>query len=122
MSVLQRIRRDLSLPVWAFVALSLAHALSTAYGQAKSPVPGDAVYLLGSWFIACWWLWHDARVHRYSLPMSFGLLFLLAAPIVAPAYIFKTRRWWGLVTIALYGGIFVAFAVLRDALYRYAYG
>ncbi len=53
--------------------------------------------------------------------MSFGLLFLLAAPIVAPVYVFKTRRWWGLVTIAMYGCIFAALAVFHGALHRHVH-
>ena len=102
MTLSERLRMDLSLPIWCLGALFCSYALFVLYGPERHRGMADATYTLSFWFMASWWLWHDSRIRRYPLPMSYGFLFLFFAPFVAPIYIFQTRHWWGFVTIAFY--------------------
>ncbi len=102
MTFIERLRMDLSVPVWCMAGLMFSYGLFAIYGSQHLEGVIDGVYTLASLFILAWWLWHDARVRKYPLPMSYGFIFLLIAPIFAPFYLIQTRGWWRLLTIGLY--------------------
>jgi hypothetical protein len=112
MSVLQRVKSDLSLPFWCFAGLLLTYAVFQVIHDFPENARADSTYTFGSWFLISWWLWHDAKQNKFVLPMSYGFLVLFAAPIYAPVYIFQTRGWLAFVTIGLYALIFLAIIVL----------
>ena len=116
MTFIRRVKADLSLPIWCLAALYFSYGLFfTIHDSPPEGTPIDAVYAVGFWLILSWWLWHDAKQNRFVLPMSYGFLILLAAPIYAPIYIFQTRGWMGFVTIGLYCLIFAAVILLYFA-------
>lgn len=112
MRFLQRIKCDLSVPIWCLAGLYLSYVLFYASHEPPEKTAADTIYTFGSSFIVSWWLWHDARMNRFALPMSYGFLVLFALPIYAPIYIFHTRGWMGLVTIVLYSLIFSVISIL----------
>jgi hypothetical protein len=117
MTIVDRLRMDLSLPVLCLAGLFCSYALFVLYGPEHHQGMAEATSALAFWFMSSWWLWHDSRIRRYPLPMSYGFLFLFFAPFVAPIYIFQTRRWWGFVTIALYAMIYCCLQIPFVILY-----
>lgn len=102
MKVLQRIKSDLTLPIWCLAALYFSHSLFLVLHDFPDRTPVDGASVFGAWFILSWWLWHDARTNNFVLPMSYGFLVLLASPIYLPLYLFQTRGGMAFVTIGLY--------------------
>lgn len=117
--ILDRIRMDLSPPVWCLGGLIFAYGLFEIFGSPDDQGTIEGLYGLSSWFILSWWLWHDARVCKLPLPMSWGFFFVFLVPIVGPFYIFYTRRWWGLVTLAIYLLLLVFIQILLHLLWMF---
>lgn len=117
MTLIQRIKSDLSLPCWCLVFVCLIYSVSFAALDGNTSQCADLVYRIGSCWGLSWWLWDDARRNHFVLPMSYGLLFLMMTPVFAPLYLFETRGRMAFVTLALYGTILAAIV----AIYMTAY-
>lgn len=102
MKLAERIRNDLSLPFFGVVGLWLLYTGLFAYLQEDLPPLADLFYTTATWVGVSWWLIEDARRHRFTLPMSYGLMFIFLSPIIFPIYILQTRKWMGFVTLGLY--------------------
>lgn len=71
-----------------------------------------AAYRLGSWIVAVWWIWSDARRRGFPLLPVWGLWFTLADVILLFVYLFASRGWWAWVTLLLYGLIWIVTVLL----------
>jgi hypothetical protein len=107
MTSLQRLKLDVSAPFICFFAMQSVYLMYCFLNPVAESGVIDVVFEVGSWFILSWWICRDAARCRFVLPMSYGFLILFLAPIYAPIYLFQTRGWMGLQTLALFVGAYV---------------
>lgn len=96
--------------MWYCLAASSLHASLRTPSAVANVAEQIALLLfasaLGQWATA------DARQRGLTLPLDFGLYTLFAWAIVLPAYLFRTRGWRGLVTIAWFALLYVGAALV----------
>ena len=67
--------------------------------------------LLASWslsLVVSSWVVADARKRGVRFCYDYDSLLFFAWPVVAPVYLFQTRRWKGILTALCFAGIFVS--------------
>ena len=58
------------------------------------------------------WVLSDAMERRRRLPYDFGSFVFFASPLVVPIYLFSTRGWRALLTIGIFGVLYVVAMIL----------
>lgn len=86
-----------------------AQAFATSQGVDLSRSTGQLWYVSFSYAVVCW-LEPDRRARNISAPFEYSAFMFFAWPVLAPYYLFKSRRWRGL---ALGFGL-VALSMLPD--------
>ncbi|HRQ87706.1 MAG TPA: hypothetical protein PLA50_02850 [Bacteroidia bacterium] len=111
MTFLRRIQLDLGLPFWAWLALWATASWCDLRGDGDLPWSVESAFLLGCSICGTWWLWSDAVRRGYCLLPAWGLYLVLVPQVALLVYLFRTRGWWALLTLALYLGAVIVAAV-----------
>ena len=89
----------------ANLAMGLHDGLST-----QPSVFFNLVYVLGMFWGFNWWLINDSQKHKWNWFFSWGNFLYLAAWILVPLYLFKTRGTKAFLILLLFVGLyFVAY-------------
>jgi len=110
--MLRRLKNDLTIPFFCFYGFALLQVLLPEVTGHALPKNAQILGLFINYLLVSMWLMDDARRHRFSPPMSYGMMMILALFLFAPLYLFETRGWWAFQTIATYLIIWVGLGVL----------
>jgi len=87
-----------------FAALTFQSLWAALHGVMLSKRAALAVQFVLSVVVALWVMYDSGR-HGIRRPFIFGFFLFVAWPLVAPFHLWRTRRWRGLVTVMIFGGL-----------------
>jgi len=93
------------------VALTAVYTAGLSFASAKHlSVPGNSsvIYPLVFSLLLTGWVRIDRRMRGLSVPFEFDFFVYFAWPVFVPYYLFRTRRWIGLLFGIGIWGLFVA--------------
>jgi hypothetical protein len=106
MTFVRRLRLDFSPAFLAMLGLWGMSRFCLECSEGDYPWSVDSACGLGLTFSGLWWIWSDAARRQYPLMPVWGIGLSLAGSTVALVYLFASRRWWGFLTLLLYGMAF----------------
>ncbi|MFL6623634.1 MAG: hypothetical protein ACJ8NR_13665 [Sulfurifustis sp.] len=77
------------------IVSTIYQVLITCYGGEVSP-NAARLYVISYSFLVAWFIELDRKQRAVSAPFEFAAFVFFAWPVIAPYYLFKTRRWFGL--------------------------
>src|SRR6187549_3557462 len=91
------------LPIGPVLSLGLIVAVASGFmaflGYNAASPTGSSVFLYNIAFAFCvaWFVESDRRVRGIHAPFEHGAFIFFLWPVALPFYMFRTRRWWGVV-------------------------
>ena len=109
-------------PLCAFTAgTSIFYAATLAVGRSLSPTL-QSFLLTDSMILILMWLVADARRRRQVPCFDFGFFCSIFFPLSVAWYCCWSRGWWGLLTIGLLIGLWLAPLIVADVTWQVLYG
>jgi hypothetical protein len=83
---------------WLLLTAMLLVMQAAWLGYVGEENPGHANRMWGLFFavLSAWWVYSDRRTRGVGMPYEFDAFVLFCWPIVLPYYLYRTRRWKGL--------------------------
>ena len=87
------------LPIYAIALIVGIGAVTEAYaasrGAGLSRTAAELWYVCFSYSVA-WWVELDRKARGIAAPLEYAAFMFFAWPLLAPYYLFRSRRWRGL--------------------------
>jgi hypothetical protein len=98
----------------ATILLWIFHLISNAIYLPQTRTAGPSLYSCALSLLICAWVMGDARKNQNKTCYDFDSFLFFAWPIVAPIYLFQTRRWRGVIPIFCFVAIWLIGSLVSE--------